>query len=378
MSVRHRRLQADYEQIKQGLRGHPAIRIRGVSGSPPERYQIDFNLRGLVETAEGTITERHEHVAEIYLTLSYPRQAPQCRMLTPVFHPNIAPHAVCIGDHWAAGESLLSLIVRIGEMLAFQSYNTKSPLNGAAARWVDENGELLPSDPRDLSPRTPGTAGTAAPTDKQCRNCHAADQPLSKCTGGHLVCDDCLVECGRCRKTFCVLCSLESCPQCGRLVCDECRTKCPQCGQTTCREHLRKCAICGEIGCPDCDIECSQCGIIVCLAHIRQCTVCRTPVCIEHARTCPGCGKSLCAEHVKTCRVCGKDGCPECIFECSVCGKYICVEHVTQCSTCRCVLCAEHRLTCTQCGRTVCSQHLDGRTRLCARCREGNGAFQSS
>ena len=53
-----------------------------------------------------------------------------------LFHPNIAPHAICIGDHWSAGEPLVALGIRIGEMIAYQSYNTKSPLNGEAARWV--------------------------------------------------------------------------------------------------------------------------------------------------------------------------------------------------------------------------------------------------
>ena len=147
MSVRIRRLKADYEQIREGLRDHPAIAIRGVEGSPPERYQIEFKVRSVSEAVDGSIRERQEHVAEFFLTLSYPRLAPQCRMLTPVFHPNIAPHAVCIGDHWAAGESLLQLIVRVGEMLAFQSYNVKSPLNGRAARWVEENLHRLPIDP---------------------------------------------------------------------------------------------------------------------------------------------------------------------------------------------------------------------------------------
>src|SRR5579872_2518257 len=71
---------------------------------------------------------------------------PQCRMLTPVFHPNIAPHAICVGDHWSAGEPIGSIVARIGEMLAYQSYNTKSPLNGEAARWVEQNLEQLPLD----------------------------------------------------------------------------------------------------------------------------------------------------------------------------------------------------------------------------------------
>ena len=82
--------------------------------------------------------------------MNYPRTPPQCRMLSPVFHPNIAPHAICVGDHWSAGESLESIVTRIGEMLAYQSYNVKSPLNGEAARWVEENKHRVPLDPVSL------------------------------------------------------------------------------------------------------------------------------------------------------------------------------------------------------------------------------------
>jgi predicted Zn finger-like uncharacterized protein len=42
--------------------------------------------------------------------------------------------------------------MRIGEMIAYQSYNTKSPLNGEAARWVDDHADDLPLDPVSLFP----------------------------------------------------------------------------------------------------------------------------------------------------------------------------------------------------------------------------------
>ena len=64
---------------------------------------------------------------EVNLSLGYPRRAPQCRMLTPVFHPNFDDSMVCIGDFWAASEGLDDLIIRIGRMIAYQEYNTKSP-----------------------------------------------------------------------------------------------------------------------------------------------------------------------------------------------------------------------------------------------------------
>src|SRR3981081_2030018 len=73
-------------------------------------------------------------------------------MLAPVFHPNFDDSMVCIGDFWAASEGLDDLIVRIGRMIAYQEYNTKSPLNGLAAQWAAQTSHLLPIDPRPIAP----------------------------------------------------------------------------------------------------------------------------------------------------------------------------------------------------------------------------------
>jgi hypothetical protein len=95
---------------------------------------------------DGEPQEVKRHLVEIVLPRNYPRNTPQCRMLSPVFHPNIAPHAICVGDHWSSGEPLASIVTRIGELLAYQVYNVKSPLNGEAARWVEQNQDKLPLD----------------------------------------------------------------------------------------------------------------------------------------------------------------------------------------------------------------------------------------
>jgi hypothetical protein len=73
-------------------------------------------------------------------------------MLMPIFHPNFDDSMVCIGDFWAASEGLDDLIIRIGRMIAYQEYNTKSPLNGLAAKWAAQNAQLLPIDPRPIAP----------------------------------------------------------------------------------------------------------------------------------------------------------------------------------------------------------------------------------
>jgi ubiquitin-protein ligase len=148
-NVRLRRLMADYESVRRLVRRHPRIKVEGVSGNPPDRYLLEIHVRSLRE--RGTEIEIADtHRVEITLPSSYPRDAPRFRMLTPVFHPNIAPHAVCIGDHWTAGQSLDTLVQRVCEMLAFQAYNIKSPLNGRAAQWVDENPNRLPVDDGEM------------------------------------------------------------------------------------------------------------------------------------------------------------------------------------------------------------------------------------
>jgi len=152
MTPRLRRLAADYRLVTAALPSNPLITLVGTEGTPPDRYVVEINVTGLVPTGEDKRELALGHRAEIYLPLDYPRRAPICRMLTPVFHPNIDAQKICVGDHWSAGQSLLLLISRIAEMIAFQSYNVKSPLNPLAAVWAETHPELLPLDRRDVLP----------------------------------------------------------------------------------------------------------------------------------------------------------------------------------------------------------------------------------
>ncbi len=151
-SPRTRRLKVDYDLLTARFKDWPVIQIAATAGIPPELYRITYSLKGLYVTAGGEILDRDQHVLEVNLSLDYPRRAPQCRMLTPVFHPNFDDATVCIGDFWAASEGLDDLIVRIGRMIAYQEYNTRSPLNGLAAKWAAEHAAALPIDPQVVAP----------------------------------------------------------------------------------------------------------------------------------------------------------------------------------------------------------------------------------
>jgi ubiquitin-protein ligase len=166
LSPRIRRLLLDHETLNTRLAEWPLIQISGTAGMPPEVYRFMFNIRGLYVSSGGEILERNVHVLEVNLSLGYPRRAPQCRMLTPVFHPNFDDAMVCIGDFWAASEGLDDLVIRIGRMISYQEYNTRSPLNGLAAKWAAQNTNLLPIDSRNIAPAlqskeaVPATAAT--------------------------------------------------------------------------------------------------------------------------------------------------------------------------------------------------------------------------
>ena len=151
MQARLRRLQADYEQVRSLFAAHPYVRLVQAEGTPPDKYTFAFNVEGLVPVGADGFAPGSVHQAEVFLPLDYPRRPPFCRMMTPVFHPNIDPQKICIGDHWSAGQSLAQMVVRIAEMICFQSYNLKSPLNATAAAWAEQNISSLPLQKADLS-----------------------------------------------------------------------------------------------------------------------------------------------------------------------------------------------------------------------------------
>ena len=196
ISPRVRRLKLDHELLTQRFAAWPLIKITGTAGMPPEMYRLSYSLRGLYVSNTGDILERTEHVLEVNLSLGYPRRPPHCRMLTPVFHPNFDATSVCIGDFWAASEGLDDLIVRVGRMIAYQEFNTKSPLNGLAAKWAAQHPQLLPVDPREVAPPSiaprpansdaaaaASSPGTPAAMDPAPSSAPPAPSPQSDTTG---------------------------------------------------------------------------------------------------------------------------------------------------------------------------------------------------
>jgi ubiquitin-protein ligase len=133
---------ADFEDIRAEYSGHPNVSVEPVGSMPPEEYVVTYRIDGLRRDGDRPVLES-EHRVRVQLPLHYPREAPYCTALTPVFHPNIDQH-YCIGDYWAAGEKLVDILAKVGEMIQYRIFNTRSPLNVTAARYAEEHPELFP------------------------------------------------------------------------------------------------------------------------------------------------------------------------------------------------------------------------------------------
>lgn len=144
MTARMKRIASDWEQIKKDFTGHPNIFVTPIGEEPPEKYHITYFVNGIYLLPDGRIETLARHEVEIILHSDYPRYKPICKILTPIWHPNFRDGQICIGDIWGAGESLSDIIINIGNMIQYKSWNSYSPLSAEAAQWAMENKHLFP------------------------------------------------------------------------------------------------------------------------------------------------------------------------------------------------------------------------------------------
>ncbi len=219
-TVRERRLTQEYTELEEYARLHPRIRIAQVEGSPPERYEIEYRISSLVDNDE-SIKVAKEHLVEVAISRNYPRTPPDCRMLTSVFHPNIDTTDIHLDEHWNSETTLVSLVIRIGEMLSYQRYHITSAVNSAAVEWISKNIDQLPLDEIDLHDVScdesladlENTTNPQAETTPSLTALAAEPMPNSvkltcpECGASYYVrenADGKEVQCKNCRKTFLV------------------------------------------------------------------------------------------------------------------------------------------------------------------------------
>lgn len=144
MNARMRRIASDYEQIKKNFSNHKNIVVEPIGEEPAEKYRVTYYVNGIYLLDDGRIQTLGKHIVIITLHAEYPRYKPICTIATPIWHPNFRDGQICIGDIWGAGESLSDIIVNIGDMIQYKSWNSFSPLSADAAEWAIANKHLFP------------------------------------------------------------------------------------------------------------------------------------------------------------------------------------------------------------------------------------------
>jgi len=144
LTARMKRIMSDFENIKKDFFEHKNIIVTPENTEYPEKYFVTYFLNGIYFAADGQLMRLDRHDVEITLHAEYPRYKPVCKIMTPIFHPNFKDGQICIGDIWGAGESLTDIIINIGDMIQYKSWNSFSPLSADAAKWAMENKHLFP------------------------------------------------------------------------------------------------------------------------------------------------------------------------------------------------------------------------------------------
>jgi ubiquitin-protein ligase/peptide methionine sulfoxide reductase MsrA len=219
---RIRRLKNDHEHLSRELEGNDFIKVVVAKGDPPTQYTIAYDIKGVTfDPSKGQISYITHHELEIILLTEYPLSPPYCKMKTEIFHPNMSPSEIRLGDEgtWSATKSILDIVKQIGCMISYQDYDLNAPLNKEAAKWAKKNESVLPLDSIDFFAQdaSEGEPQTQLKHEVQakafCAYCLDPD-PNNTCNNGHPACDDCLSSCEYCDNITCLACTDNTCGEC--------------------------------------------------------------------------------------------------------------------------------------------------------------------
>ena len=158
MSVRDDRLLAEYNAMRKFRSQVMTWETFGPT-NPPDVYRITYALKSIVGFTNGQPQYYTGFTVEIRFPADYPRSKPLIQLIgvPHPLHPNIwVQGRFCIeGDqHWipGIGVPLDSLCLMIGQVIAYQTYNLRSPANAdqVMVQWIEANKTRLPVDPTPI------------------------------------------------------------------------------------------------------------------------------------------------------------------------------------------------------------------------------------
>jgi ubiquitin-protein ligase len=142
------RLENEWRRLQRAFAYHPHVRIIPLHGDPPDQYQVEYRLRTLIMPEGGALEYTASSAVHIWLPPAFPHEPPLVRPISALFHPNVAADGIRIDHVWKTAISTLAEVVSaVGEMLAYQQYDTSAVFNPTAIDWVMSNPEHVPVDP---------------------------------------------------------------------------------------------------------------------------------------------------------------------------------------------------------------------------------------
>lgn len=146
MNPREKRLENEYRELRAAFDAEPNIEIIAMGPVPSDKYRIVYKVPSLRLNSQNQPIRVDATVVEIELPMGYPKVPPVARTIAGdvVFHPNFNATKICLADHWAPAQQLVDIVKEIGEMLQWQKFNIRSPLNAHAAEWSQQHPNQIP------------------------------------------------------------------------------------------------------------------------------------------------------------------------------------------------------------------------------------------
>ncbi len=150
MNKTSNQLDSVFQEVTEYFSDIPEITVTPGEGNPPEQYTVTYDIKGVCKESGGEVYSCNTHIISISLPFGFPHFPPNCLPESPTFHPDFDSSAICIGDIWELDQSIVTLILHIGKMVAGAIYSKNNTFNEEAAEWYRNNSDQLPFDNVDF------------------------------------------------------------------------------------------------------------------------------------------------------------------------------------------------------------------------------------
>lgn len=86
-TVRLRRLQSDADRLSELVRRYPRLQLIQTEGTPPEKYQLEYRVKGLRQRPPLPSSVAHGRDMPLVLGIGRASQARKCRRPAPLCGP---------------------------------------------------------------------------------------------------------------------------------------------------------------------------------------------------------------------------------------------------------------------------------------------------